>query len=129
MKKLKSLMVGGLALGLAVALVAGAFAPATAEAKGKVLKQIRIAVLYSITGALAPAGGLAEYRASKLLIDSINEKGGVLGEWEIIPFYADNQSSPDVGSREDDYCAQRGCCYGFLLQCYCHTRCAHMREI
>lgn len=100
MKKLKSLMVGGLALALAVALVAGACAPATAEAKEKVLKQIRIAVLYSITGALAPAGGIAEYRASKLLIDSINEKGGVLGEWEIIPFYADNQSSPDVGIRE-----------------------------
>ncbi|MEE8300498.1 MAG: hypothetical protein V3R28_04255, partial [Desulfatiglandales bacterium] len=60
MKKLKSLMVGGLALALAVALVAGACAP-----KEKVLKQIRIAVLYSISGALAPAGGLAEYRASK----------------------------------------------------------------
>jgi len=39
MKKLKSLMVGGLALGLAVALVAGACAPATAEAKEKVLKR------------------------------------------------------------------------------------------
>jgi ABC-type sugar transport system substrate-binding protein len=47
MKKLRSLMVGGLALALAVALVAGACAPAAAEAK----KEVRIAVLYSITGA------------------------------------------------------------------------------
>lgn len=96
MKKLRSLMVGGLALALAVALVAGACAPAAAESK----KEVRIAVLYSITGALAPAGGIAEYRSSKLLIDWINERGGVLGEWKIVPFYADNQSSPDVAIRE-----------------------------
>lgn len=97
MKRLITLMCS---ICLVLALAVSSFMVASASAASEVKKEIRIGVLYDLTGAFAPAGGLAEYRSSKLLIDWINKKGGVLGEWKIIPFYADSQSSPDVAIRE-----------------------------
>jgi len=91
------MLIGSICLSLMLVLVIAFAAP---PAEGKAAKEIRIGVLQDLTGAFAPAGGLAEYRSSKLLIETINERGGILGEWKIIPFYADSQSSPDVAIRE-----------------------------
>jgi len=96
-KKKQSMLIGSICLSLMLVLVIAFAAP---PAEGQAAKEIRIGVLYSVTGAFAPAGGLAEYRSSKLLIDTINKRGGILGEWKILPFYADAQSSPDVAVRE-----------------------------
>lgn len=96
-KKKQSMLIGSICLSLMLVLVIGFAAP---PAEGQAAKEIRIGVLQDLTGAFAPAGGLAEYRSSKLLIDTINKRGGILGEWKIIPFYADSQSSPDVAIRE-----------------------------
>ncbi|MDI6754275.1 MAG: ABC transporter substrate-binding protein [Thermodesulfobacteriota bacterium] len=96
-KKKQWMLIGSICLSLMLVLVIAFAAP---PAEGKAAKEIRIGVLQDLTGAFAPAGGLAEYRSSKLLIDTINKRGGILGEWKIIPFYADSQSSPDVAIRE-----------------------------
>jgi len=96
-KKKQSMLIGSICLSLMLVLVIAFAAP---PAEGQAAKEIRLGVLQDLTGAFAPAGGLAEYRSSKLLIDTINKRGGILGEWKIIPFYADSQSSPDVAIRE-----------------------------
>jgi len=96
-KKKQSMLIGSICLSLMLVLVIAFAAP---PAEGQAAKEIRVGVLQDLTGAFAPAGGLAEYRSSKLLIDTINKRGGILGEWKIIPFYADSQSSPDVAIRE-----------------------------
>lgn len=99
MKKKLLTMIGSVCLILVLAaLLLPACAPEVEE-EVEVVKEVRIGVLYSVTGAFAPMA-ITEHRATKLIIDTINDKGGILGEWKILPFYADAQSSPDVGVRE-----------------------------
>ncbi|MGA2955738.1 MAG: ABC transporter substrate-binding protein [Thermodesulfobacteriota bacterium] len=68
------------------------------EAKEK----LKIAVMHSLTGSLALAGGLAGQRGSLVAIDMWNARGGILGKYEIVPVEADDQSNPDVAIRETE---------------------------
>ncbi|MDB5590965.1 ABC transporter substrate-binding protein [Enterovirga sp.] len=74
--------------GLAAMLVA---APAAAD--------IKVGVIYDLTGAFAGGGSKAGSIGNKIAIDMINERGGVAGH-KIVPFYADAQSKTDVAINE-----------------------------
>jgi branched-chain amino acid transport system substrate-binding protein len=81
------------------AMLAAAFiAPAAAQAQEK---QIRIGVLYDLTGPLAAGGSNAGYLGNKYAIDMINERGGVEG-YKIVPIYADAQSKAEVAINETE---------------------------
>ncbi len=79
---------------LIVALVAGIYSPVWAKEK------VKIAVMHSVTGSLALAGGLAGQRGSLVAIDMWNARGGILNKYDIVPVEADAQSNPDVAIRE-----------------------------
>ncbi|RMF92888.1 MAG: ABC transporter ATP-binding protein, partial [Nitrospinota bacterium] len=61
---------------------------------------IKLGVLYSLTGPFAPAGAVAGFRGTKIAIDMVNEKGGVLGKYKVEYVSADARSNPDVAIRE-----------------------------
>jgi branched-chain amino acid transport system substrate-binding protein len=63
-------------------------------------EKVKVAVMHSITGSLALAGGLAGQRGSLVAIDMWNARGGILNKYDIVPVEADAQSSPDVAIRE-----------------------------
>lgn len=63
-------------------------------------KEFKLGLLFSKTGAFAPAGALAGYRGSIVAIDMINERGGVAGEYKVTTVDADAQSNPDIAIRE-----------------------------
>jgi len=63
-------------------------------------QEIKIGVLFSMTGPFAPGGGLRAYRGCMIAIDMINDRGGVAGKYKIKPIVADDQSSPDIAIRE-----------------------------
>jgi branched-chain amino acid transport system substrate-binding protein len=65
-------------------------------------EKLKIAVMHSITGAFALAGGLAGQRGSLVAIDMWNARGGILNKYEIVPVEADAQSNPDVAIRETE---------------------------
>jgi len=79
---------------LIVALVAGIYSPVWAKEK------VKIAVMHSVTGSLALAGGLAGQRGSLVAVDMWNARGGILNKYDIVPVEADAQSNPDVAIRE-----------------------------
>ena len=87
---MKKIFVAFLILSLCVGL------RAPVEAKEK----LKIAVMHSVTGGLALAGGLAGQRGSLVAIDMWNARGGILDKYDIVPVEADAQSSPDVAIRE-----------------------------
>ena len=62
-------------------------------------KEIKIGVIYDLTGAFAAGGSNASYLGTKYAIDMINEKGGVEGV-KIKPFYVDAQSKAEVAINE-----------------------------
>lgn len=64
------------------------------------MEELKIGLLWDLTGPFAPAGSLAGYRGSIIAIDMINDRGGILGKYKIAPVVADSQSSPDVALRE-----------------------------
>lgn len=61
---------------------------------------IKIGVLYDLSGPFAAAGSVAGARGTKIAIEMINEKGGVLGKYKIQAIEADSQSKPDVAINE-----------------------------
>lgn len=61
--------------------------------------EIRIGVIYDMTGPLASAGGYAAYLGTKYAIDMVNAAGGVEGR-TIKPIYVDAQSKVDVAINE-----------------------------
>jgi branched-chain amino acid transport system substrate-binding protein len=77
--------------GLALAAAAGA-----AFAQGK---EIKIGVIFDLTGPFAAGGSEAGYLGTKYAIDMINERGGVEG-YRIRPIYADAQSKAEVAINE-----------------------------
>jgi branched-chain amino acid transport system substrate-binding protein len=84
---------------LSAALLAAALVlPGAAVAQEK---QIKIGVLYDLTGPLAAGGSNAGYLGNKYAIDMINERGGVEG-YKIVPVYADAQSKADVAINETE---------------------------
>ena len=62
-------------------------------------KELKIGVIFDLTGALAAGGSYASYLGTKYAIDMINERGGVEG-YRIKAIYADAQSKADVAINE-----------------------------
>ena len=81
--------------GLLVATMALA---GSAMAQGK---QIKIGVIFDMSGALAAGGSNASYLGTKYAIDIINERGGVEG-YKIVPIYVDAQSKTEVAINETE---------------------------
>src|SRR5262245_27167232 len=82
-------------------LCAGAILAALLAAPAAAQKEIKIGVLYDLTGPFAAGGSEAAYLGNKIAIDMINEKGGVEG-YRIRPIYADAQSKADVAINETE---------------------------
>ena len=87
---LKNIISGFLVATLAVA--------GSAMAQGK---QIKIGVIFDMSGALAAGGSNASYLGTKYAIDIINERGGVEG-YKIVPIYVDAQSKTEVAINETE---------------------------
>ena len=64
-------------------------------------KEIKIGVVYDLTGPFAAGGSQAAQLGTKYAIDMINERGGVEGV-RIRPVYADAQSKADVAINETE---------------------------
>ncbi|MBL8378968.1 MAG: ABC transporter substrate-binding protein [Burkholderiales bacterium] len=62
-------------------------------------REIKIGVIYDLTGPFAGGGSEANYLGTKAVIDMFNEKGGVEG-YRINPVYVDAQSKVDVAINE-----------------------------
>jgi branched-chain amino acid transport system substrate-binding protein len=88
-------MILATALVLAVA-VASTWAP-RADAQGQTIK---IGVLYDHSGPFSAAGSLNCWRGAKMIIDYVNEKGGVLGKYKIVQVDGDGQSKAEVAINE-----------------------------
>jgi len=79
----------------AAALLAASAAPAMAQAQ-----TIKIGTLYDHSGPFSAAGSLNCWRGAKMIIDYVNEKGGVLGKYKIVQVDGDSQSKADVAINE-----------------------------
>jgi branched-chain amino acid transport system substrate-binding protein len=76
-----------------------AFLSAIAGAALAQAKELKVGVIYDLTGPFAAGGSNASYLGTKYAIDMINERGGVEG-YRIKPFFADAQSKADVAINE-----------------------------
>src|SRR5215813_10614680 len=94
-------MTKGVRLVLALALIAaiglGLASIWTVSAQGQT---IRIGLLYDHTGPFSAAGSLNCWRGAKMMIDMINEKGGVLGKYKVVQVDGDSQSKAEVAINE-----------------------------
>ena len=79
--------------------VAGALAAAAFAAPAIAQKELKVGVIYDLTGPFAAGGSEAAYLGNKIAIDMINEKGGVEG-YRIRPVYADAQAKAEVAIAE-----------------------------
>src|SRR5262245_53602919 len=61
---------------------------------------IKIGLLYDHTGPFSAAGSLNCWRGAKMMIDFINERGGVAGKYKIVQVDGDGQSKADVAINE-----------------------------
>src|SRR5256712_11402961 len=68
-----------------------------ADAEGKTIK---IGALFDHTGPFSAAGSLNCYRGAKMIIDYVNEKGGVLGKYKIVQVDGDSQSKAEAAINE-----------------------------
>ncbi|MEY3078827.1 MAG: hypothetical protein RI892_1885, partial [Pseudomonadota bacterium] len=64
-------------------------------------KQIKVGVIFDMSGPLAAGGSNASYLGTKYAIDLINERGGVEGH-RIVPIYVDAQSKTEVAINETE---------------------------
>jgi len=88
-------MATALALLALLGVAAASAAPAWAQAQ-----TIKIGTLYDHSGPFSAAGSLNCWRGAKMMIDYINEKGGVLGKYKIVQVDGDSQSKADVAINE-----------------------------
>src|SRR5262245_18293435 len=79
----------------ALVLLAASAAPAGAQAQ-----TIKIGTLYDHSGPFSAAGSLNCWRGAKMIIDYLNEKGGVLGKYKIVQVDGDSQSKAEVAINE-----------------------------
>src|SRR5262249_8135178 len=63
-------------------------------------EDVRIGVIYDLTGPFAAGGSVASSVGTQIAIDLVNEKGGIGGKYKIVPVAADSQSKPDVAINE-----------------------------
>ena len=82
---------------IAMMLIMAILFPVTSSAQQK---EVKVGVLYSLTGPFSPAGGKPGYNGTMIAIDMINDRGGVGGKVKLVPVVADTQSNPDVAIRE-----------------------------
>src|SRR5262245_26274857 len=88
---------------ITLALAAAALVAAIAFARPGQAQQpqtIKIGTLYDHSGPFSAAGSLNCWRGAKLIIDYVNEKGGVLGKYKIVQVDGDSQSKADVAINE-----------------------------
>jgi branched-chain amino acid transport system substrate-binding protein len=87
------------ALALVGAVACGvALAPApTVEAQGQTVK---VGLLYDHSGPFSAAGSLNSWRGAKMMIDLINEKGGIAGKYKIVQVDGDSQSKTEAAINE-----------------------------
>src|SRR6267142_5578458 len=67
------------------------------QAQGQTIK---IGVLFDHSGPFSAAGSLNCWRGAKMMIDLINERGGVLGKYKIVQVDGDSQSKAEVAINE-----------------------------
>ena len=65
---------------------------------------IKIGLLYDHTGLFSAAGSLDNWRGAKMMIDLINERGGVLGKYKIVQVDGDAQSKTESPSTRPSAC-------------------------
>jgi branched-chain amino acid transport system substrate-binding protein len=61
---------------------------------------IKIGLLYDQSGPFSAAGSLNCWRGAKMIVDYVNEKGGVLGKHKLIRVDGDSQSKAEVAINE-----------------------------
>ena len=93
MTRLRVLLALVLVAAVAVATVPGR----EAGAQGQTIK---IGLLYDHSGPFSAAGSLNSWRGAKMLIDMINEKGGVLGKYKLVQVDGDSQSKAEAAINE-----------------------------
>jgi branched-chain amino acid transport system substrate-binding protein len=86
-----------LALVLVPWLALSATPPPLADAQGQTVK---IGLLYDHSGPFSAAGSLNCYRGAKMIIDYVNERGGVLGKYKIVQIDGDSQSKAEAAINE-----------------------------
>jgi branched-chain amino acid transport system substrate-binding protein len=86
-----------LALILVAAVVVVAAPQRAADAQGQTIK---IGVLFDHTGPFSAAGSLNCWRGAKMMIDLINERGGVLGKYKLVQVDGDGQSKAETAINE-----------------------------
>src|SRR6266403_4803661 len=82
---------------LAAAALAVLLPSPSVQAQGQTIK---IGVLFDHSGPFSAAGSLNCWRGAKMMIDLINERGGVLGKYKIVQVDGDSQSKADVAINE-----------------------------
>jgi len=83
---------------LLIAGVAGGLASRDlAQAQAQTIK---VGLLYDHTGPFAAGGSLNCWRGAKMIIDLINERGGVAGKYKIVQVDGDAQSKTEVAINE-----------------------------
>jgi branched-chain amino acid transport system substrate-binding protein len=95
MKSLRVIV--AVALVVAVGLVLGLGLSPRADAQGQTIK---IGVLFDHSGPFSAAGSLNCWRGAKMMIDLINERGGVLGKYKVVQVDGDSQSKAEVAINE-----------------------------
>jgi branched-chain amino acid transport system substrate-binding protein len=85
------------ALALAGVLALAALSALPASAQGQTIK---IGILYDHSGPFSAAGSLNCYRGAKMIIDYINQRGGVLGKYKIVQVDGDSQSKTEAAINE-----------------------------
>jgi branched-chain amino acid transport system substrate-binding protein len=81
-----------------VAVAAMAFALGSVVAQDK---EVKIGVIFDLSGPLAAGGSVASNLGTKYAIDIVNENGGIEG-YKIKPVYTDSQSKVDVSINESE---------------------------
>jgi branched-chain amino acid transport system substrate-binding protein len=81
-------------VGAAAATVAR---PRIATAQGQTIK---LGILFDHTGPFSAAGSLNCWRGAKMMIDYMNEKGGVLGKYKLVQVDGDSQSKAEAAINE-----------------------------
>ena len=89
----RSLLKNSAATVAALGMSSGRFASAEAE-------NIRIGVVYDLSGPFAGGGSAACSIGAQIAIDLVNERGGVAGKYKVVPVNADCQSKVDVAINE-----------------------------
>ncbi|PDT86091.1 ABC transporter ATP-binding protein [Bradyrhizobium sp. Y36] len=63
-------------------------------------ENLRIGLIYDLTGPFAAGGSVASSVGAQIAIDLVNEKGGIGGKTRIVPVAVDSQSKADVAINE-----------------------------